>query len=251
MEAIPDEARSYADCLELAACGQVRDRVAVDSEHPGDGAGVEQLHCWDELASVLIDVHNGALLRNRYDCAILLVASSLESRMEAPMLDKNTEVHAPHSKKDKRVSVTMVESWATITLFYLETGLSGDDQPIEVRIEPPPSGQFEPWQLAPRLPLYVKYARAAMLWDDGAAVNALRALRDAGATRRGLSDDFYRRIADSYETIQAAGERYPVKTIAELNNVVISTASRWITEARRRGYLPVGERARKVPALYR
>jgi hypothetical protein len=166
-------------------------------------------------------------------------------RIGDAMLDKNTAIHVPHSPDDPRISVTMVESWATITLFYpRETGLSGEDQPIEVRLTPPRAGEFEPWHLAPRLPLYFKYARAAILWNDGEAVRALRALRDAGATRRGLTDDFYCRVADSYKTIKAAGEQYPVKALAAMQPVDISTASRWITEARRRGYLPPAEPGR-------
>ena len=158
------------------------------------------------------------------------------------MRDKDTLIHVPHSPDDDRISVRMVESWATITLFYPgETGMSGDEQPVEIRVEPPPQGDFTPWHFAPRLPLYLKYARAAILWDDADAVVALRALREVGSTRRGLNDDFYERVAESYKTIQAAGEPYPVKTLAKLNSVVISTASRWITEARRRGHLPPAE----------
>lgn len=64
-----------------------------------------------------------------------------------------------------------------------------------------------------------------------------KALREAGRTRRGLSDPFYRLIAEQYQRLVADGEPYPVKTLAEIHDVTISAASRWITEARRRGYI--------------
>jgi hypothetical protein len=92
-------------------------------------------------------------------------------------------------------------------------------------------------QFAPRSPLYLQYARAAMTDNDDDWTGSLRALREIGATRRGLGDEFYRQIGSNYAAITAEGEPHPVKALAEMHHVVISTASRWITEARRRGYI--------------
>jgi DNA-binding MarR family transcriptional regulator len=64
-------------------------------------------------------------------------------------------------------------------------------------------------------------------------------LRRIGKTRRGLSDDQLRIIARLYETLIAEGERYPVKALAEAQDVDKSTASRWVSAARRRGLLEV------------
>jgi hypothetical protein len=60
----------------------------------------------------------------------------------------------------------------------------------------------------------------------------MRELRAAGATRRGLGDEFYRLVA---EVIR--GKPYPVAALAEMQAVDRSTASRWISGARSRGLL--------------
>ena len=154
------------------------------------------------------------------------------------MLHRDTHVRSPHSNGDRRLSVAMKEDGATLTLFFpLETGWSGESELFEVRLEPDNGTPFEPWRLMPRLPLYVQYARATLAdrRDDMAA--ALRALREAGTTRRGLGDDFYGLVAQSYGALVAEGERHPVKALAEMQPVDISTASRWIKEAKRRGLI--------------
>jgi transposase len=66
-------------------------------------------------------------------------------------------------------------------------------------------------------------------------------LREIGTTRRGLGDEFYRLVAQSYRAFAAEAEPYPVKALAEMHHVVISTASRWINEAKRRGYIDDGK----------
>jgi hypothetical protein len=64
-----------------------------------------------------------------------------------------------------------------------------------------------------------------------------------GATRRGLDADFYKLVAESYKALVAEGEEHPVKALAEMQPVDISTASRWIKEARRRGFIREKARA--------
>jgi transposase len=63
------------------------------------------------------------------------------------------------------------------------------------------------------------------------------ALREMGATKRGLGDYVYRVVAESYKAIVLEGEQHPVKALAEMHIVDISTASRWISEAKRRGLI--------------
>ena len=57
-------------------------------------------------------------------------------------------------------------------------------------------------------------------------------------------DDWYRRAADEYARLVAAGDRAPAQTIAKANGVPPTTAHRWIKEARRRGFLPAGRPGR-------
>lgn len=94
---------------------------------------------------------------------------------------------------------------------------------------------------------YVAYARAAVriLGPDGTAEerwNKLRgttdALREIGGPGRGHDDEFYKQIAAQYLALVDGDEPHPVKTLGEMNHIQISGASRWITEARRRGFLP-------------
>jgi hypothetical protein len=169
------------------------------------------------------------------------------------MRDSETVIRHPHEVKvtrvegktrreiiDPRLSVAIVEGGTTLTLFFpAETGWAGKANPLEIRIEPREGADpFEPWRLMPKLPLYLSYARAHLAHEENDIRAALRALRDLGTSRRGLGDEFYRLIAQSYEAIVAEGEAHPVKALAEMQPVDISTASRWIKEARRRGFLP-------------
>jgi hypothetical protein len=131
----------------------------------------------------------------------------------------------------------MKDRGCELVLFFSDG--SGDGPVLEMRLLPD-SETLEPRtlrQFAPQAPLYASYARAAMQFRHDEAGSALMALRQVGATRRGLGNEFYKVIARSYAALVDEGERYPVKALAEQNHVVISTASRWIKEARRRGYI--------------
>jgi hypothetical protein len=167
------------------------------------------------------------------------------------MRDRDTVIRFPHAstvsrkggKKhvevhDPRCSVAMLEGGVKLTLFFPEeSGLSGDAEPVEIRLEPHDSQPFDPWRLMPKLPLYVSYARASIAWRFDDAGRALRALREIGTTRRGHDDGFYKAVGELHAALVDHGEPHPVKALAEMQPVDISTASRWISEARRRGYL--------------
>ena len=55
-------------------------------------------------------------------------------------------------------------------------------------------------------------------------------------TGRSYGDDFYRLVAVAYSAL-AQKMKNPVLTIAEHNDVPLSTVQRWVREARRRGFL--------------
>jgi hypothetical protein len=90
--------------------------------------------------------------------------------------------------------------------------------------------------LARRLPHYLSYARAVIEWNQGDKAQALEALRTEGSTRA-LPDRFYRAIAGEYLELVQADDPHPIKTIAQRRPVDNSRASRWVSEARRRGYI--------------
>jgi hypothetical protein len=56
---------------------------------------------------------------------------------------------------------------------------------------------------------------------------------------RGYPDAFYDSIAAAYRTLVTSSSR-PVSELATANNVPITTARRWVKEARRRGLLSPG-----------
>jgi hypothetical protein len=59
------------------------------------------------------------------------------------------------------------------------------------------------------------------------------------ARLRGRPDVFYRDVADVYLELAQASHR-PASEIAAQHGVPVSTAHRWVKEARRRGFLPPG-----------
>ena len=62
---------------------------------------------------------------------------------------------------------------------------------------------------------------------------------DEAASGRGRSDAFYAQVAALYRDLSLDSSR-PAALIAEANEVPVTTAHRWIKEARRRGHLPPG-----------
>jgi hypothetical protein len=55
---------------------------------------------------------------------------------------------------------------------------------------------------------------------------------------------FYKQVAAVYTRLAAQSHR-PVVELAEANAVPWSTAQRWVKEARRRGFLPPGQKGRR------
>jgi hypothetical protein len=171
------------------------------------------------------------------------------------MDDRDTVIRSPHEAVvtrergrtirrvvDPRVSVSMQEEGATLTVFFdPTTALSGDAPVQEIRLTPTAAGEFEPWQLLPRLPQHLRYARASLGRRPDVASAALNALRQMGRTRRGTSDDWLRLIAQDYASLVAEGERYPIKALAAMRHADKSTASRWVAKARERGLIPAEE----------
>jgi hypothetical protein len=120
--------------------------------------------------------------------------------------------------------------------------------PGDLELEPKALRHF-----APSAEVYLAYARSTMQLfgttaeearSEEAAQARIQRSRDAalalatvaGPGRR-HTPAFYRAIANTFEALVAEGEPHPIKTIAEMHHVGISAASKWVSEARRRGYL--------------
>ena len=57
-------------------------------------------------------------------------------------------------------------------------------------------------------------------------------------------DSFYQQVAKTYSHL-ARGSNRPAAELAEANEVPVTTAHRWVKEARRRGFLPPGRKGRR------
>jgi hypothetical protein len=64
-----------------------------------------------------------------------------------------------------------------------------------------------------------------------------------GPPANGLTDDFLRSVAAGYQEHTARTHK-PNIALAEESGVPVGTVRRWVVEARRRGFLPPGERGR-------
>jgi hypothetical protein len=134
-----------------------------------------------------------------------------------------------------------------LVLRFAPGDLAGEGALQELRVLPDTS-QLEPRALrrfAPQAELYLSFARAAMRilgspesepWESFRA--AAQPLREIAGPGRRLSDEFYRQIARTYEALTDEGEPHPVKALSEIHSVTISAASRWVSGARDRGFLP-------------
>lgn len=155
--------------------------------------------------------------------------------------------HDPTRWPPVRVSIPDESYPFALTLFFAHLGdspaflgfetICNDDRDVplgeEAGLQP---AEFA--RLARNLPRYVDYARASIEWEWGDRDRALETLRkEAGKTRRGLPDRFYREIAAEYEQLLRDGDPHPLKTIADARPVHKSRASRWVKEARQRGYI--------------
>ena len=77
-------------------------------------------------------------------------------------------------------------------------------------------------------------------WETTEPTRAVpRTHRPGVARSRGRPDVFYREVADVYLDLAQASHR-PASDIAAQHGVPVSTAHRWVKEARRRGFLPPG-----------
>lgn len=86
---------------------------------------------------------------------------------------------------------------------------------------------------------YVEYARQALILQTDGMTATVKLLRGPGTKPARLTDDFYRLIASDYNARRASGERYLVKALSDAHHVTAGAASRWIKEAKARGYIDV------------
>ena len=141
---------------------------------------------------------------------------------------------------------TSVEIWddrfrLPVRLYFSGRGPDSPLVGVEIGSEEHRTTPVDPAQLAyvvNQLPVLVAYARAEIDWGAGGSREALiRALDDAGTTRRGKPGKFFRIIGEEYSARVREGDGAPVTAIAAAHDVSVASASRWVKEARRRGYL--------------
>jgi hypothetical protein len=161
------------------------------------------------------------------------------------MRPEDTRAQRWQSDTDPRPSVSMKDRGVEVIVLFDDTSFktAGAENAniTEIRLQPAKPGPLDTGALSalmPRAGLYVRYARALSAMEFATLEEKARLLRDFGSTKRGLTDELLETIAGQYLALQAEGERHLVKTIATLHSVDISTASKWISRARSRGFLP-------------
>jgi hypothetical protein len=149
------------------------------------------------------------------------------------------------SDTDPRPSASMKDRGVEVVVLFddesFKTAGAEKADVVEIRLRPSEAGPLDAGALSalmPRSGLYVRFARALSAMDFPTLEEKAKLLRDFGSTKRGLTDELLETIAGQYFALQAEGEPHLVKTIATLHSVDISTASKWISRARSRGFLP-------------
>ena len=82
--------------------------------------------------------------------------------------------------------------------------------------------------------LHTKTAREPVLME---ADDPLHALYSLLAPEKPIPDDFYAQLAAAYKLVVSVDEA-PAPTIAAHTKVSVRTVHGWVSEARKRGYLP-------------
>lgn len=131
------------------------------------------------------------------------------------------------------VPVAVVQYTAPLTTQALRGvplgSMAGNPQPWWPRFDqsqaPGPDELRDAWRASGRAKVTAAPVRSALRRQDGES-----------------PDSFYGRVADEYRLHAPTGK--PAKWIAELGGVPVSTANRWIREARARGLLESTKEAR-------
>jgi len=169
------------------------------------------------------------------------------------MRDRDTEIRIPYEAKvtrrngkkhveeiDPRLGVTLYEYGCALTFFFPPGGIDTRGEPLEIRIKQVGDNP-QPWRLVYRYFDYLGYVRAACAFDREGAAKALRLLQQQRRPRH--DDEFFGIVRDLYVQLLNEGERRPITEFAARVGRDVSTASRWIAEARRRGLLEEVERS--------
>lgn len=121
----------------------------------------------------------------------------------------------------RAIPVGRIEAAANAQLAVVDTEIVVSDVPRSIRERPtvPPVGASDGWEIT----------------DPSRAVTLDR----SGARSRGRPDGFYRQVAAAYLDLSQGSPR-PASDIARTHGVPVTTAHRWVKEARRRGFLPPG-----------
>jgi hypothetical protein len=174
------------------------------------------------------------------------------SEPSARVFNKGLEGELPHGPP----TVVISHRGCQLVLRFADGDHLGEGDVQELLLLPD-TEKLEPRilrQFAPQAELYLAYARSAMRvlkpvktaekhqekWDR--LRDSAEALREIAGPGRGLTDEFYRAIAREHDALVEGGEPHPIKTLGENHHVTISAASRWVKEARRRGFMKGGKR---------
>lgn len=144
---------------------------------------------------------------------------------------------------------TIVQHRGLALVFRFDKGDIAGKGPVREIWLRPDTQPLEPGvlRLMPDTAFYVNHVRKAMAImgsDEGTTEERYEAFfksaepfRKVAGPGRALSPAFFQLLGEQHDAVVAMGELHPVKALADIHHVKISTASKWLKEARRRGYI--------------
>ncbi len=148
---------------------------------------------------------------------------------------------------DPRVCVEIIDDAFAlpIRLYFADLGKDPELVGVEIGSEHQPQTPLKRAQIAHlgrQLPILTAFARAEINYfnDPAAVAPLLEVLNEVGTTRRGKPGRFYKVIGAEYSTRVREGDPAPITSLAEAHGVNKSSASRWVKQAKIRGYVDEG-----------
>jgi hypothetical protein len=133
-----------------------------------------------------------------------------------------------------RLGDTEKPDWVELVNVGFEIGERFDEGQLETM--PTPIDAVTLQRIANNYGSYLEIARQALVLDREGREGAIKRLRGPSRKPARLTDDFYRLIAADYKAHRQAGG-HPGKELAVKYSTHAGNVSKWLKEARRRGFI--------------
>jgi hypothetical protein len=162
------------------------------------------------------------------------------------VMDDDVGTRLPTWKIDTKAQTVEIDPGDVVEWLHVGFEIGKPVKPSDpnVRIGPeevPPLTAADVEGVAARYVHWLEAARSYLKLDMARGSESLGRVRRQKPAR--LTDEWLRLIGNEYDRRNQEGQS-AVTEIARAHNVDVSTASRWVKEARRRGHLPPAEKGK-------